>query len=85
MTSSTTRFAATRRLRCTLSRRATSSQRLDRRDIAEFEVPAPPLAEQRRIADILDKADVIRRKRKEAMPSPRIYCARRSWRCSATR
>ncbi len=30
-------------------------------------VPFPPLAEQRRIADILDKADDIRRKRKEAI------------------
>ncbi len=30
-------------------------------------VPLPPLPEQRRIADILDKADVIRRKRKQAI------------------
>jgi type I restriction enzyme S subunit len=30
-------------------------------------VPVPPLPEQRRIADILDKADAIRRKRKEAI------------------
>jgi type I restriction enzyme S subunit len=30
-------------------------------------VPFPPLAEQRRIADILDKADAIRRKRKEGI------------------
>ncbi len=30
-------------------------------------VPVPPLPEQRHIADILDKADTIRRKRKEAI------------------
>lgn len=30
-------------------------------------VPTPPLPEQRRIADLLDKADAIRRKRKEAI------------------
>lgn len=35
--------------------------------VKAFEVPLPPLPEQRRIADILDKADAIRRKRKEAI------------------
>jgi type I restriction enzyme S subunit len=35
--------------------------------LREAPVPRPPLGEQRRIADILDKADAIRRKRKEAI------------------
>lgn len=36
-------------------------------DLRLLPVPAVSLAEQRRIADILDKADAIRRKRKEAI------------------
>ncbi len=39
--------------------------RLSPRELAEFSVPLPPLSEQKRIADILDKADAIRRKRQE--------------------
>jgi type I restriction enzyme, S subunit len=41
--------------------------RLSPRDLGTFNVPVPPIAEQRRIADILDKADAIRRKHKEAI------------------
>lgn len=35
--------------------------------VSRFKIPLPPLEEQRRIAAILDKADAVRRKRKEAI------------------
>ncbi|WP_138956970.1 restriction endonuclease subunit S [Pseudoalteromonas sp. BSi20439] len=35
--------------------------------LKEFEIPLPPLDEQKRIAAILDKADTIRRKRQQAI------------------
>jgi type I restriction enzyme S subunit len=35
--------------------------------IANFDIPLPPLAEQRRIAAILDKTDAIRRKREDGI------------------
>jgi type I restriction enzyme S subunit len=41
--------------------------RLSPKALAEFEIPLPSLSEQKRIADILDKADSIRRKRQQAI------------------
>lgn len=37
------------------------------KDVARFSIPLPPLDEQRRIAGILDAADALRRRRREAL------------------
>ena len=52
-----------------LMREATGSTflQIKRSTIENFQVPLPPLAEQRRIAAILDKADAIRKKRQQAI------------------
>ncbi len=41
--------------------------KLNRKNLDRIPIPLPPLAEQRRIAAILDKADAIRRKRQQAI------------------
>lgn len=41
--------------------------RLSPSELAKFEVPLPPLAEQRRIAALLDQADALRAKRRETL------------------
>ena len=43
----------------------TNIPKINRPALLNFTVPLPPLPEQKRIADILDKADTIRRKRTE--------------------
>ncbi|OQX69580.1 MAG: hypothetical protein B6A08_04475 [Sorangiineae bacterium NIC37A_2] len=47
--------------------RGTTADNIPLDELKALEVPRVPLTEQRRIADILDKADAIRRKRKEAI------------------
>jgi type I restriction enzyme S subunit len=39
---------------------------INRNDVYKLKVPLPPLSEQRRIVEILDQADALRRKRAEA-------------------
>lgn len=49
------------------ARQTTNISNLSVPQFEQLRIRVPPLAEQRRIADILDKADAIRRKRKEAI------------------
>ena len=48
-------------------RQTTNISNLNFRQALNLDLPLPPLEEQKRIADILDKADAIRRKRQEAL------------------
>jgi type I restriction enzyme S subunit len=46
---------------------AAGQKRVSTDFLRDFEIPLPPLKEQKRIAAILDKADAIRRKRQQAI------------------
>ncbi len=45
----------------------TTRSRISRGNLGKVEIPLPPLPEQRRIAAILDQADALRAKRREAL------------------
>jgi type I restriction enzyme S subunit len=42
-------------------------KQVNREDIGELEIPLPPLAEQRRIAEVLDRTETLRAKRRAAL------------------
>lgn len=48
------------------AQRGATIKGVTRRDVEELPVPLPPPSEQRRIVEILDQADVLRKKRAEA-------------------
>lgn len=47
--------------------RGSTFSAITRGDLAELQIPLPPLSEQKRIAAILDKADAIRRKLQQSL------------------
>ena len=55
-----------RKLR-SFANQTTNISNLDHKRTLELQIPLPPLAEQKRIAGILDAADALRAKRREAL------------------
>ncbi|EIJ41341.1 restriction endonuclease S subunit [Beggiatoa alba B18LD] len=54
-------------LQASKNKTGSALRRIILNDIKKIKIPLPPLAEQKRIATILDKADAIRRKRQQAI------------------
>lgn len=61
------RFLTTRRREIFNSGKGSTFPSISRDQIASIEIPLPPLAEQKRIAGILDAADALRAKRRDAL------------------
>jgi type I restriction enzyme, S subunit len=61
------RFLQSNKSYFTYYQRGATIQGITRQVIADLEIPLPPLAEQQRIAAILDKADALRAKRRTAV------------------
>ncbi|EJH1735823.1 TPA: restriction endonuclease [Escherichia coli] len=60
-------FTGSRLQKLLLNAGGAAQPNLSPKDLAEMEIPLPPLTEQKRIAAILDKADAIRQKREQAI------------------
>lgn len=69
------------KLRSTTARRRS----LTRSDFLRLPVPIPEISEQRRLVDVLDRADALRAKRREAIAASTSSPSPSSSTCSATR
>lgn len=66
-TSYLVRFLQTKQPHLERLARGATIKGVTREAVANLEIPLPPLAEQRRIAEILDRADALRAKRRAAL------------------